>query len=133
VGCLPRTAVGTFTSGFGYRWGALHGGIDIAKGRDGIVGHDDACELWKRAILQFHQHAAHVWKDLRQVEQLKNDGLVWPENITTGDPEQERVTNLTGGTRNCDALRRRGCHVRPPSRTGLQNLSRRTRVTGKKE
>lgn len=22
---------GTFTSGFGYRWGALHGGIDIAN------------------------------------------------------------------------------------------------------
>jgi hypothetical protein len=56
--------------------------------------------------------AAHVWQYLRQVEELENNGLIRSVNLSMGNSEQERVTNLTGGAGNCDALRRGDCHVR---------------------
>jgi hypothetical protein len=39
----------------------------------------------------------------RQLEQLEDDGLVVPEHIAGGDPEQQAVADLAGGAGDCDA------------------------------
>ena len=60
----------------------------------------------KRAVFQFHHHAAQHLLRLRQVQQLQDDRLIAPEHVAVGDPEQCGITDLSGGSGDGDAY---GC------------------------
>ena len=65
-------------------------------------GHD-AFEQRKRAVVQFHHHAAERGQGGFDFDQMQNDGLVRPEHRAGGDAEQEGITDLAGGAGDCNA------------------------------
>ena len=66
-------------------------------------GHFD--EQRERAVVEFHHHTLEglLRAVNRDFKQLQNNRLVLAEHFARGNAKQQRVTNLTSSTGNCNA------------------------------
>ena len=62
--------------------------------------HGQAAEKRESAVLELHSHALQRAESFGDLKQLERDRLVRAEHRPGGDPEQEAVADLAGGT--CD-------------------------------
>jgi hypothetical protein len=90
--------------------------VDVLESHLGPVRHDDAVERLERAIVELHRDAVQCAERGRDLEQLKDHGLLRAEQLSRRDPERELVADLSGGARDRDAHRRPGAllHDRGP-------------------
>lgn len=72
--------------------------IHILKSFIKAGGGHNALEKRKSAIVQFHHHSLESGQCGFDFDQMKNNRLVWAEHGAGSDPEQQRITNLTGST-----------------------------------
>ncbi len=104
-GAVGAQQVGTLHT-LGARTGAYQqADIGVLKGDVRIVGGDHAGEQREGAVFQLHHCALHCLLRLRQVEQLKDDRLVFAEHFAGGNAEQQAITDLACGTGHCNAHR----------------------------
>src|SRR5574343_490642 len=102
-GAVGGQQVGTFHA-LGARTGAdQQADVGVLEGDVRIIGGNHAGEQREGAVVEFHHHALHGLLGLRQVEQLKDDRLVFAEHFAGGDAEQQAITDLAGGAGNCNA------------------------------
>ena len=102
-GAVGGQQVGTFHA-LGARTGTnQQADVGVLEGDVRVVGGNHAGEQREGAVFQFHHHALDGLLGLRQVEQLKDDRLVFAEHFAGGDAEQQAITDLTGGTGNGNA------------------------------
>ncbi len=79
--------------------------VAIPKGALRIVGGDHAGQQREGAVVDLHHHAPQRLLRLLvgDLQQLQNDGLLGAEHVSVGDPEQQAVPDLSGGTGDRDA------------------------------
>ena len=65
-------------------------------------GRDNTLEEWKRAIIELHDDAVERLEGGLDLQQVEDDRLLRAEHRAGGDPEQERVADLPGGTSDGD-------------------------------
>jgi len=56
--------------------------------------------------MQLHHHAIERPERTWNFNEMQRERLVWPEHFAGGDPKNQRVTNLPGGTGHGDFKRR---------------------------
>ena len=66
---------------------------------------DDAVEQREGAVVEFHDHALEGGQGGFDFDEVQDDGLVRAEHGAGGDAEKEGITDLTGGTGDCDTNR----------------------------
>ena len=82
--------------------------VHAAKTFVEIRGRHDALEQRKRAVVEFHRHAAEGGQGGFDFEQMQDDGLVRPEHRAGGDAKQKGIADLAGGAGDGDA---NGCLI----------------------
>jgi hypothetical protein len=99
-GAIGGQQVGTFHA-LGTRAGTnQQADVGILEGDVRIIGGNHAGQQRECAVVQFHHDALDGLLGLRQVEQLKDDRLVFAEHFAGGDAEQQAITDLAGGAGN---------------------------------
>lgn len=76
------------------------GPVGTAESFVDIAGGGDAGEEGESAVCQLHADASESVHGFLVIalDEAEVDGLVWAEQGTGGDAEEEGITNLTGGT-----------------------------------
>ena len=72
--------------------------VGVLKADVSVVRRNDAREQRKRAVIEFHDHAVEGRKGRRNLEQLKNDGLIRTQHVARGDAEGQGVSNVSCST-----------------------------------
>ncbi len=79
--------------------------VGVLEADGGVGGLDDALEEGEGAVVEFHGDTFEGLQGFFEggFDELEDDGLVGAEHRAGGDAEEERVTDLAGGSGDGDA------------------------------
>ena len=77
--------------------------VHVLEGNVGVVRGNQALNKRERAVLELHDNAAQRVHRRRDLQQLQDHGLVFPEHLTGCDAKQQGVSDLAGGSGDGDA------------------------------
>lgn len=86
------TSFHTFSSGLGTN---QKGSIDVSKSCLQIISADDSMKKREGTIPELHSDSSECFLCLGDIDKVENDRLVIAKHISVGDPEEQRVADLS--------------------------------------
>ena len=78
--------------------------VYIAEGSVKITGDDDLVEERESTVVELGLHTSEDLLLEGKIKEVEDDALVLAQELARGDPEDDRVSDLAGGSRNEDTL-----------------------------
>ncbi len=91
---ICRQQVLAFHALFAWHRADEQGKVAILERNIRVVSGDDIVQEREGAIVQFHDHALERAERRRDFQQVKVDRLVRSKHVSSGNAEQERITDL---------------------------------------
>mmetsp|Transcript_9753 Transcript_9753/g.15982 ORF Transcript_9753/g.15982 Transcript_9753/m.15982 type:complete len:258 (+) Transcript_9753:445-1218(+) len=88
--------VGTFHTGSTWSGADEQSVVDILEPLNWITGLYDSFQKRECTVLQLHRNALERLHSLRDLKQMENDWLIWPEQSAASDSKKERISNISG-------------------------------------